>query len=144
MSYENSWLYNNNPFESDHICGNYGYVYCITNTLTGKKYIGRKYFWSVTKQKGKTRRVKKESDWKNYYGSCKLLLEEMSKQGKNSYKREILSLHLTKGQVNYNEIKLQFKLDVLEALDENNKRMYYNDNIMSRYFSKKELGSLAL
>ena len=61
-----------------------GFVYLITNIKTGKKYIGKKFFWSkrtLKPLKGKKtkRRVTKESDWKNYYGSCKKLLEDIKK-----------------------------------------------------------------
>ena len=56
-------------FLSEDIGEHYGFVYCITNVLTGRRYIGRKYFWSLRKPRGKSRRVKSESDWKKYYGS---------------------------------------------------------------------------
>lgn len=137
--YDNPWLYNDEPFYSENINGWYGFVYLITNINTGKKYIGRKYFWSIRKQKGKTRRKRFESDWKDYYGSCIPLLEDVKAQGNQNFKREIVSLHKTKGQVNYNEIKLQFKMDVLEQLNEQGERAFYNDNIASRYFVAKKL-----
>ena len=54
--------------------------------------------------------------------------------GPNRFKREILSLYKKKGQVNYNETKLLFQHNVLEAADEKGKRLYYNDNIMNRYY----------
>ena len=37
--------------------------------------------------------------------------------GHNRFKREILSLYIRKGQVNYNETKLLFQHNVLEAVD---------------------------
>ena len=37
------------PFLSEDIGEHYGFVYCITNVLTGRRYIGRKYFWSLRK-----------------------------------------------------------------------------------------------
>ena len=69
IDYENPWIYNGKPFLSEDIGEHYGFVYCITNVLTGRRYIGRKYFWSLRKPRGKSRRVKSESDWKKYYGS---------------------------------------------------------------------------
>ena len=36
-------------FLSEDIGEHYGFVYCITNVLTGRRYIGRKYFWSLRK-----------------------------------------------------------------------------------------------
>ena len=137
LDYDNPWLYEGKPFTSDDIQDNYGFVYCLTDSVTTKKYIGRKYFWSVrTVKKIKNRRKKNrsESDWKDYYGSSKTVLEIVEKFGKERFKREIVSLHKTKGDVNYNEVKLQFKLDVLEAVDQFGERVYFNENIANRYF----------
>ena len=137
LDYDNPWLYEGKPFTSDDIQDNYGFVYCLTDSVTTKKYIGRKYFWSIrTVKKIKNRRKKNrsESDWKDYYGSSKTVLEIVEKFGKERFKREIVSLHKTKGDVNYNEVKLQFKLDVLEAVDQFGERAYFNENIANRYF----------
>lgn len=116
----------------------YGFVYKITNLLDGRMYIGRKYFWSVRKVKGKKKRVKKESDWRTYYGSSADLCLDVETFGEESFKREILSLHDTKGQVNYAEIQLQFEYDVLFCLNKNAQRVYYNRNIMSRWFAPED------
>jgi len=59
----------------------------------------------------------------------------VQESGPNRFKREILSLYKKKGQVNYNETKLLFQHNVLEAKDDNGEKLYYNDNIMNRYFS---------
>lgn len=139
MSYENPWTYRGKIFETEDIKENYGFVYIITDNQTGKQYIGRKYFWSTRKVKNKKRRQKSESDWKNYYSSSKTINDLYKEYGPSRFKREILSLHDTKGQVNYNETKLLFQKDVLEAVDSNGKRIYYNDNILSRYFVPKRL-----
>ena len=69
-----SWTYEGQPFTSDMISDNVGFVYQITNLQNGKKYIGKKWFWSTKKLpplKGKKRKrtVKKESDWMKYFGS---------------------------------------------------------------------------
>ena len=83
MTYENAWTFNGKEFDSEDIGDAYGFVYLIT-TPEGQKYIGRKYFWSIRKVKGKTRRQRSESDWKKYYGSSDLLKakikEDLSKQ----------------------------------------------------------------
>lgn len=132
------WLYNGKEFLSEQISDNYGFIYKITNTVTGKLYIGRKYFWSKRRlKKTDKRRTTKESDWKDYYGSSDLLCADIEKYGKDKFTREILSLHKTKGQVNYSEIKLQFQLDVIYALDSNGQHQYYNTNIMGRYFTPR-------
>ena len=137
LDYENPWLYKDKPFTSEDINDNYGFVYCLTDMVNNKRYIGRKYFWSVRtikKVKGRRKKNRSESDWKDYYGSSKTVLQVVEEFGKKRFKREIISLHKTKGDVNYNEVKTQFKLEVLEALDENNQRVYYNENIANRYF----------
>ena len=135
-SYPNPWTYNGKYFESDDIGDSYGFVYRITNLRNGKQYIGRKYFWQHRKPRGKSRRVKSESDWKKYYGSSNELNDERSGIGNHSFKREILSVHPTKGFVNYEETRQLFLNNVLtEALD-NGEPAYYNSNVLSRYFRK--------
>ena len=137
MSYENPWIYLEQPFDSDSIGDNFGFVYKITNLLNGRQYIGRKYFWSFRTPPGKKRKQKQESDWKRYYGSCPELKEDIKKtDNKVFFKREILSLHTTKGQCNYEETKQLFLNNVLiEALDDGCPA-YYNSNILGRYMRK--------
>ena len=138
IEYENPWTFNNKVFLSEDIKGNYGFVYKITNLINQKVYIGRKYFWSKRKLRKKDkRRTTRESDWKKYYGSSSSLHEDIEKYGSQNFKREILSLHNTKGKVNYTEIKVQFQLDVLYNLDTNGEYLYYNTNIMGRYFTPR-------
>ena len=136
MSYENPWLYMERTFDSDSIGDYFGFVYCITNKSNQRQYIGRKYFWSFRKPPGKKRKVKQESDWKRYYGSCPELKEDIKKYGKEILSREILSLHTTKGICNYEETKQLFLNNVLsESLDDGSPA-YYNSNILGRYMRK--------
>jgi len=104
----------------------YGFVYEITNKDNGKKYIGKKFFWSIKSyQKNKKRKKKKvESDWRDYYGSSELLLEDLNKIGVEQFDRKILRLCKTKSECAYFEAKYQFDYKVLES-DE-----YYNSWIM--------------
>lgn len=135
-SYTNPWHYNGKYFESEDIGENYGFVYLIENKQNGRKYIGRKYFHSFRTPKGKSRKVKAESDWKNYYGSCPELKVDVEKYGKENFKRTILSLHKTKGKTNFEETRQLFVNGVLtESLDDGTPK-YYNSNILSRYFRK--------
>ena len=136
IDYENPWLFNGTPFLSENIDDNFGFVYLITNTRSGRKYIGRKYFWSFRKPPGKKRRVKKESDWKEYYGSCPELKEEIIKYGKQSFDRSILSLHKTSGKTNFEETKQLFLNNVLTEAFDDGTPAYYNGNILNRYFKK--------
>ena len=136
MSYENPWRYCGKIFDSDDILDHFGFVYLITNKSNGRKYIGRKYFWSFRKPKGKTRKVKQESDWKKYYGSCPELKEDIKKYGKENFDREIISLHKTLGKVNYEETRQLFMNNVLiESLD-TGEPAYYNSNVLGRYYRK--------
>ena len=133
---ENPWIYKGNAFTSDDIGDYYGFVYRITNTTSGKSYIGRKYFVQKRKPKGGKRRVTSESDWKRYYGSSDDLKRDIREIGRESFKREILSLHTTLGKVNYEETKQLFLHNVLtEALDDVTPK-YYNSNILGRYMRK--------
>tara|TARA_R100000426_G_scaffold74680_1_gene52373 strand:+ start:39 stop:470 length:432 start_codon:yes stop_codon:yes gene_type:complete len=127
MDYENPWTFEGTPFTDNDIGDFFGFVYMITNLTDMRKYIGRKYFYTIRKQKGKTRRVRKISDWKDYYGSSDELKEDIEKIGKNNFKRMILSLHKTKGDVNYNEVKEQFLNNVLED------DTFYNNNINGKW-----------
>ncbi len=129
--YENPWTYKGSTFTSSDINGFFGYVYCITNLTTGRKYIGRKYFTSSRKPRGGKRKVTSESDWKRYYGSSKQLTDDVKKLGRSIFRREILSLHRTKGWVNYEETRQLFLNNVLSE-DEN----FYNSNILGRYMKK--------
>ena len=134
--YENPWLYEGKPFTSDDINDFFGFVYCITNKTTGKKYIGRKYFIQKRKPKGGKRRVTSESDWKKYYGSSPELKSDVSAYGKENFSREILSLHTTLGKTNYEETRQLFSHNVLlESLD-NGEPAYYNSNVLGRYYRK--------
>lgn len=136
MSYDNEWRYNERIFDSDDIGDYFGFVYCITNKSNQRQYIGRKYFWSFRKPPGKKRKVKQESDWKKYYGSCPELKEDIKKYGKETFSRVILSLHTTKGLCNYEETKQLFLNNVLSESLDNGVPAYYNSNILGRYMRK--------
>ena len=134
--YENPWLYQGTAFTSDDIGNKFGYVYLIVNRTTGKKYIGRKYFTQCRKPRGGKRRVSSESDWKKYYGSSPELKQDVKQFGRNSFSREILSLHATKGKVNFEETKQLFINNVLTESLEDGSPAYYNSNILGRYYRK--------
>jgi hypothetical protein len=136
IDYENPWVYNGKPFTSDDIQDFFGFVYLIQNNLNGRKYIGRKYLWSFRTPKGKKRKVKSESDWKKYYGSCPELKEDIIKYGRENFSRTIVSLHKTKGKTNFEETRQLFVKGVLTEALEDGTPAFYNSNILSRYFRK--------
>ena len=136
VRYATPWTFDNKPFDSIDIGDYFGLDYPITNKSNSRRYIGRKYFWSFRKPPGKKRKVKQESDWKKYYGSCPELKEDLKKYGKETFNREIISLHTTKGNCNFEETKQLFLNNVLsEALDDGSPA-YYNSNILGRYMRK--------
>jgi hypothetical protein len=125
------WLYEGKNFDTIPN-GHFGFIYLITNLSSGRKYIGRKYFYSIRRKKvagRKTRKViKKESDWKSYVGSNKTLTIDINRLGKKDFKFEILCFGETRGQTNYLEENIQHRMNVL--LDDD----YYNGSIGSRKF----------
>ena len=134
--YENPWTYQGTTFTSADIGDFFGFVYRITNLQNGRKYIGRKYFTQRRKLRGSRRKRTSESDWKAYYGSSKELTEDRKLLGSNCFKREILSLHTTKGQVNFEETKQLFLHNVLTETVDGITPLYYNSNILGRYMRK--------
>ena len=136
IDYENPWIYQGTTFTSEHIDNFFGFVYCITNKQNNRQYVGRKYFWKFRTPKGKKRKVKSESDWKKYYGSCPELKEEIEQLGRQNFSRAILSLHNTAGKTNYEETRQLFSRGVLTEALSDGTPAYYNSNILSRYFRK--------
>lgn len=120
-----TWIYNNEPYLDPGEY--YGFVYIITNLLSGKQYIGKKFFWTTKrKQVNKVRkRIKVESDWKEYWSSSDEVKADVEQFGSENFKREIIYLCKNKGTVNYLEAKEQFTRSVLENRDK-----WYNSWIM--------------
>lgn len=117
------WTYNGNTFTTEDIGEHLGFVYLVTDNVTGMKYIGKKGFYSkVTKPplKGKTRKRRsfKESDWKTYCGSSEAVKELILEHGLDRFTREILHLCDSKGEMNYIELKEQMDREVLLKPDE--------------------------
>jgi len=107
------WIYKGEELKE---IGDYiGFVYLITNLKTNKRYIGKKnFYFSKTRQvKGKKKRSKVESDWKDYYGSNEELKEHVNLLEPNLFHREILRLCTSKGEMSYFEAKYQFQYEVL-------------------------------
>ena len=124
------WMFEGKPVdELPNDC--VGFVYEITNTTNGKKYIGKKlakFKRSRPPLKGRKnkRRFKVDSDWRDYYGSSDALLEDIQKIGNDKFIREILFYCKNKGELSYVEAREQFARKVLESDD------YYNGHIRVR------------
>lgn len=124
------------------------FIYLITRLSDGKFYVGRKMLSSnrkvrLTKKekllpenKRKTfKRVIKETDWKDYWGSSKELLEDIKLLGNESFKREILCFLENKTDTSFYEMFYQMKMNVLF---ENS----YNGHIANTKFFKGKISQL--
>lgn len=130
------WYYNDRPLDEEKRTslieeGVIGFVYCITDKLTNKKYIGKKLWISKRKLpplKGQKRKRTKiiETDWRTYYGSSDLVNQLLEEHGESNFHREILHFCYNKSELSYLEAKEQFDRNVLLS-DE-----YYNGIINCR------------
>ena len=124
-----------------------GFVYLITNNLTGRKYIGKKLAkfskttYKTVKLKNGTKKKKKirskiSSDWQTYYGSSDELSKDIALLGTHNFKREILYFCKSKAECTYIEARTQFERKVLESDD------YYNGQISARIHGSHILNKL--
>ena len=130
-----NWTLHNRPFTSSMIGDYVGFTYEIINLTNERAYIGKKLFhkpkWlPITKKRKKRKKVLVESDWRDYWGSCKELLDDIEKLGRDKFERKILRLCLTKGDLSYFETREQIIKDVLISPH------YYNSIIQCRIHSK--------
>ncbi len=135
----NPWLLNGIPVDEDELNEYVSFVYLITNTVNGRKYIGKKTLKFVRREKVKNQKrrktVTKESDWASYYGSSEELAKDIASLGKDVFKREILRLCKSKSEASYYELKEQMVNDVLLRPGE-----YYNSYAGARINRKHVLG----
>jgi hypothetical protein len=143
-----SWLFESTLVESlPEDC--VGFVYLITNTVSGRKYIGKKLAkfakttYKVVKLKNGNKKRKKirskiDSDWQTYYGSNDELNKDIQTLGPDKFTREILFYCKSKSECSYIEAREQFRHKVLES------DAYYNGQISVRVHGshiKNKLGS---
>jgi hypothetical protein len=140
-----SWIHKGKQFSDSMIPeGGVGFIYIMTAVIDGKSvaYIGKKnFFANIKRPLGKKalamstdKRLKKYSrvikpDYMNYYSSNKTL-KDAHKAGV-IIKREILMICYSQMELTYQEVKHQFKYEVLE------KDEYLNANILGRFFHSK-------
>lgn len=131
IMYDNPWLLEGKPFDpaDEEIADQVGFIYKLTNQYTGRMYIGKKNFWQKRKN-SKGKRVTKQSDWRNYYGSNEEIKYELQYTDKFAFKREILLLAAGAKQLSYFETRELFVRGVLESND------YYNETILGKFYAK--------
>ena len=140
-----SWIHKGKQFSDSMIPeGGVGFIYSMTAIIDGKSvaYIGKKnFFANIKRPLGKKalamstdKRLKKytrviKPDYMNYYSSNKTL-KDAHKAGV-VIKREILMICYSAMELTYQEVKHQFKYEVLE------KDKYLNANILGRFYKTK-------
>ena len=138
------WIYKNQPVEQlPEEC--VGFVYIITNTVSGRMYVGKKLarfkttrYKMHTQKNGKKIRKKIRgavaSDWQEYYGSSDQLNRDVESLGRDQFQREILYYCHSKAECNYIEAREQFTRKVLES------DQYYNGHIRVRVHGSLIIG----
>lgn len=123
------WMYKGSEVDETLVLDHARFVYLITDLVTGKMYIGKKFVWSRRKVKGKTRRQKIESNWKTYFSSNNTI-KKIGKETPERFSREILVLCNSEAETNFKEVVEIIKRDALWRPD------YMNDNLSGKYFRK--------
>lgn len=120
------WYYENKEISDEDIKEYVGFVYLIENLTNNRRYIGKKLFVSTRTKvlKGKRKKVKSDSGWRDYYGSNAALKQDVDSLGPENFRRDILHLCKSKGTANYLEMREQIDRRVLES------DQWYNDWIM--------------
>jgi hypothetical protein len=132
------WLLEGKPYDPtyEEIPPEYvGFVYRITDTKTGEKYIGQKRFHRtktlpITKTRKRRKKTLVESDWRTYHSSSEVIKENVAAGHSDRYEREILRFGYSKGDLNYLEMFWQIQLNVLFRDD------YLNGIINARIHKK--------
>ena len=142
-----TWLYQSQEItQLPETC--VGFVYLITNRLSGRMYIGKKLarfkkttYRNVKLKNGKKKRKKirgsTDSDWQTYWGSNEELSADVILLGEENFTREILYYCQSKAECSYIEAKEQFSRRVLESDD------YYNGHIQVRVHGSHIKGKIS-
>jgi hypothetical protein len=122
-----SWLLDNRCLRVAPT-GYIGFVYLIINQSTGKKYLGKKLLTAAgyKQVKKKRKKIRIESNWKDYWGSNDLLLEDIKTLGKKNFKRHIIKFCKTKSECSHNETYYIFRTGAIHKPD------YYNFWVMCK------------
>jgi uncharacterized circularly permuted ATP-grasp superfamily protein len=133
-----SWIYDGRIVNeiSDMPEGTFGFIYEVTHTPTGRKYIGKKVLYfnrtlpPLAGQKRK-RKVVKESDWNTYYGSHAEIVALIKEGKQEEFSKQILCFVKSKKLLTYYETKYLFIKEVLEY-----RNNYINDNVLGKFYRK--------
>ena len=150
-----SWWYSGKMITdiSDMPENTYGFIYEVTHKPTDRKYIGKKVLFfernvrigkreaEALKEERKAKgiggrvpakkKVIKESDWKDYYGSHKDIVDLIKQNKQFEFERKILTFVPNKKLLTYYECKYLFINEVLES-----RNNYINDNILGKFYKK--------
>jgi hypothetical protein len=140
-----SWTFQGKEFDELSIPeGGIGFIYMMTAIIDGRSvaYIGKKnFFANIKKKMGKKalamstdKRLKKytrelKPDFMRYYSSNKILKD--AHKAEVQVRREILRICYSATELTYQEVKYQFKYEVLEREE------FLNGNILGRFYKTK-------
>ena len=125
------WQYQNKPLNENEIpVDAMGFIYMITQLSTGKKYIGKKLLTAASTKtvKGVKKKIRKPSDWKEYWSSSPDLKKLIEQVGQQDFVREILVFVTSKGSLAAAEEMALYSVGALES------DMWFNNNIRSRIY----------
>lgn len=139
-----NWLYNGVVFTDDMIPEDaIGFIYVMDAIIDGKlvSYVGKKNFYADVKTKlskkamptdkrKKTYKRVRKCTYQNYFSSNDIL-KEAHKNGIH-IRREIIKICYSKSELSYEEVKHQFKYEVLES------DCWLNGNILGKFYKQKK------
>ena len=118
---ESHWIIENPElFDLD----SYGFIYCITQKSTGKRYIGRRFWHS--------------GNWKSYTSSSKYVNEAIQEYGMDDFIFTIWYTVKERGDLVYMEVKEQYDHNVLTEKLPNGERAWFNRAIGAIKFVPKQ------
>jgi hypothetical protein len=128
------WLYKGEEFSEESIPEKVeGFIYLITYTPTGQRYIGRKLLTKAHRRQKNKKIIKSrvDSDWRDYWSSSPDIQRIIEEEGGTSnFIREILIFANTRGQLNYLEEKILYSVGSMESDD------WLNSNIRAKMFKR--------
>lgn len=125
------WIYNGKVLTDDMIPSKaMGFIYIICQKSTGHRYIGRKLLTKAATKKinGKKKKLRAESDWRNYWSSSPKIKYWINQNGTDDFSREIIVFVSSKGMLAYAE---EYALYTVGALESD---QWINDNIRSKIY----------